>query len=183
MKKVLSSLVMAAGVMAAGQSQAALTHCSMDYKVKSVAIFAEFGSGDATVTCQDVVGQSYTQNLDVTMAGLGAKLGVCKAEGNIEAAGVGFSFEEFIKIMGRAEIGLLLGDKFGGTVDVGASINPTLDMQVTVGKTSYSGWCLGLGSIQGLFFKKDGEPVVDDDDDISDDIGCGDPAGPEICDL
>ena len=182
MKKVLSSLVMSAGLLAAGYSQAALVHCSMDYKVKSVAIFAEFGSGDATVTCEDVVGQSYTQNLDVTMAGLGAKLGVCKAEGNIEAAGVGFSFEEFVSVMGRAEVGLMIGDKVGGSIDVGASINPTLDMKLTVGKTSYSGWCLGLGSIQGLFFKKDGEPILEDDDG-QEEPSCGNGSEPNICDL
>lgn len=176
MKKVLSTLAVAAGLMAAGQSQAALVRCSMDYNVKSVAIFAEFGSGDATVTCEDVVGQSYTQNLDVKMAGLGAKLGVCEAEGSVEAAGVGFSFEEFLSVMGRAEVGLMIGDKVGGTIDVGASINPTLDLKLTVGKTKYSGWCLGLGSIQGLFFSKDGEPIGEEEPN-----GCGDISEPHVC--
>ena len=175
MKKVLSSLVMAAGLMAAGQSQAALVHCSMDYNVKSVAIVAEFGKGDAIVTCEDVTGQSYTRYLDVHMAGLGAKLGVCKAEGSVEAAGIGFSFEEFLSVMGKAEVGLMLGDAVGGTIDVGASINPTLDMKLTVGATRYSGWCVGLGSIQGLFFSKDGEPIEEDDG-----YGCDQPG---ICDL
>ena len=152
--KRLIMVIFISSFMMSNFALAAFTECTLDYKIKSYAVLAEFGRGKAKVHCKDVTGQEYSTNLRARMVGLGVKAGVCKAKGHVKAVGVGFSLEEFLSVMGKGEVGMILGKKGGGTVDVGASINPTLDMRIVAGGTEYSGNCIGIGSIQGLVFNK-----------------------------
>ena len=151
MKRILTTITFALFLLS-NVAQATFTHCELDYKLKSIALVTEVGKGKATVTCKDALGHEYTKDLKVKMAGLGIKLGVCKAQGHVEAFGLGFSLDEFLSVMGKAEVGLILGNTFSQTIEVGESINPTLEMRLTVGATQYSGNCAGVGSLQGLIF-------------------------------
>ena len=153
MKKLI--LAMSIGSLSfAHLAQAAFTSCKLDYKITSYAFLAEYGTGKAKVTCKDALGHEYEKDLKVRMGGLGAKAGICKARGHVEAIGLGFSFNEFVSAMGKVEVGMILGNKVGGTIDLGSAINPTLDLRVSAGGTKYSGKCVGIGSIQGLFFNE-----------------------------
>ena len=142
----------------------------MDYNIKSHSFIAEYGKGTANVVCKDALGHETETNHKVRMGGLGVKFGVCKAEGHIEAVGLGFTLDEFLSVMGRTEVGVILGELNGGTLDLGASVNSNLNFNLTAGGTKYSGACIGLGSIQGLFFEQDQgddeEPESDPEQEI-----------------
>ncbi len=125
--------------------------CVMSYDITSVAFFAQAGGGNAKVTCTDNVGVQ-TFNYRAAMLGLGVTFGVCRIKGEVSAAGVGFSVADFIRVMGQADVGVLVGDRLNKQVGVGAMVSPLLNGSVVVGSTESSGPCVGLGSLKGFTF-------------------------------
>ena len=152
MKQMFTALLFGLCLLAT-QSKASFVNCNFNYEVTSAAVLGEFGTGTGTLVCQDVLGQEQDIDVRIYLAGAGLKLGYCKAQGSIQAYGVGFTFETFASALAHAEAGVIFGEK-GNTYQLGGHFNPNINLSVTRGETHYSGWCVGLGSVQGMLITR-----------------------------